>query len=103
MANAGDEEFLDGLAAAYGVKIKKQPCIRVTTPDLGEHMGISASDYENWTKERVELSGKQIYVVYQRNREERNLLGIDYGALYWKCEEESLDNEPCRAYRRGGI
>ncbi len=80
MANAGDEEFLDGLAAAYGVKIKKQPCIRVTTPDLGEHMGISASDYENWTKERVELSGKQIYVVYQRNREERNLLGIDYGA-----------------------
>ena len=80
MANAGDEEFLDGLAAAYGVKIKTQPCIRVTTPDLGEHMGISASDYENWTKERVELSGKQIYVVYQRNREERNLLGIDYGA-----------------------
>lgn len=80
MANAGDEEFLDGLAAAYGVKIKTQPCIRVTTPDLGEHMGISASDYESWTKERIELSGKQIYVVYQRNREERNLLGIDYGA-----------------------
>ncbi len=80
MANAEDEAFLDGLCASYGVKIRTQPCVRVTTPDLGEHMGISASDYENWTKEKAELSGKEIYVVYQRNREERNLLGIDYGA-----------------------
>lgn len=80
MANAEDAAFLDGLAATYGVKIRTQSCVRVTTPDFGEHMGISASDYESWTKEDVALSGKQIYVVYQRSREERNLLGIDYGA-----------------------
>lgn len=79
MGDSEDEEFISGLAGRYGVKIRRQPCIRVTTPDFGEHMGISASAYEDWTKEKVKLSGKQIYVVYQRNREERNLLGIDYG------------------------
>lgn len=80
MANEEDAAFIDSLEETYGVKVRTQPCVRVTTPDLGEHMGIAASDYEKWTKEKVALSGKEIYVVYQRNREARNLLGIDYGA-----------------------
>lgn len=79
MADAEDETFIDGLKTAYGIAAKTQPCVRVTTPDFGEHMGISASGYEDWTKEKVKLSKKEIYVVYQRNREMRNLLGIDYG------------------------
>lgn len=80
MADTGDEEFIEGLEKTYGIEARTQPCVRVTTPDFGEHMGISALDYERWTKEKVKLSGKEIYVVYQRNREMRNLLGIDYGA-----------------------
>lgn len=80
MANEEDIPFIDGLRDTYGTEIWTQPCVRVTTPDFGEHMGISASDYERWTKETISLFGKEIYVVYQRNRAERNLLGIDYGA-----------------------
>lgn len=79
MANEGDEAFIHGLEEAYEAKITLQPCVRVTTPDLGEHMGISASGYHALTKKHVKLKGKQVYTVYQRNREERNLLGIDYG------------------------
>lgn len=79
MADAEDEPFIEDLKAAYGIEVRTQPCVRVTTPDFGEHMGICASDYEDWTKEKVKLSGKEIYVVYQRNREMRNLLGIDFG------------------------
>lgn len=94
MANTEDEPFIDGLSEEHKVEITRQPCIRVTAPDFGEHMGISASDYEKWTGEKLSLSGKQICVVYQRNREERNLLGIDYGAgrprLYIGCARRSL-------------
>ncbi len=80
MADEEDALFISGLIKSYGISVRTQPCVRVVTPDFGEHMGISASDYEKWTKERVDLSGKQVYLVYQKNREDRSLLGIDYGA-----------------------
>lgn len=51
----------------------------MTTTDQGEHMGISASAYEKWTKESLDLKDNEIYVVYQRERSERNYLGIDFG------------------------
>lgn len=41
MANQEDEAFIDELEEAHGVKVTEQPCIRVTSGDLAEHMGIS--------------------------------------------------------------
>ncbi len=79
MGNEGDELFIQELEDTYGIGITKLPCVRVTTPDFGEHMGLSASEYEALTGAKQNLKDKEICVVYQRNREERNLLGIDYG------------------------
>lgn len=79
MASDKDIAFIDELKQKYEIKVKKQPCIRVTTTDQGEHMGISASAYEKWTKESLDLKDNEIYVVYQRERSERNYLGIDFG------------------------
>lgn len=79
MANDSDTQFLQKIRADYGIRIQTVPCVRVTTPDFGEHMGIGESEYQAWTKKPIKLSGKEIHVVYQRNREERNMLGIDYG------------------------
>ena len=42
MASDKDIAFIDELKQKYEIKVKKQPCIRVTTTDQGEHMGISA-------------------------------------------------------------
>lgn len=60
------------------VMIREQEII-LTVTDQGEHMGISASAYEKWTKESLDLKDNEIYVVYQRERSERNYLGIDFG------------------------
>lgn len=80
MANDTDADFIRELEETYGIELISQRCVRVTTPDFGEHMGIPASAYEAMAGEKVDLEGQEIYVVYQRNREERNLLGIDYGS-----------------------
>lgn len=66
MASDKDIAFIDELKQKYEIKVKKQPCIRVTTTDQGEHMGISASAYEKWTKESLDLKDNEIYVVYQK-------------------------------------
>lgn len=79
MANQGDEEFIHGLEEKYGAEVKEQPCIRVSTGDMGEHMGISASAYEAWTGEKIQLKDDEVHVVYQRNRSDYSSLGIDYG------------------------
>ena len=78
MASDKDIAFIDELKQKYEIKVKKQPCIRVTTTDQGEHMGISASAYEKWTKESLDLKDNEIFVVYQRERFERNKVGIGY-------------------------
>lgn len=80
MANSGDGAFLESLTEKYNVKVETRPCIRVATADFGEHIGISASEYEKWTGKRVELEDKEIYVVYQRDREELGTIGIDFGS-----------------------
>lgn len=53
--------------------------IRVTAGDYGEHTGISASEYQRLTGEKLKLHDHEIYVVYQRNKAEYGTLGIDYG------------------------
>ena len=58
--------YIHELKQKYEIKVKKQPCIRVTTTDQGEHMGISASAYEKWTKESLDLKDNEIYVVYRK-------------------------------------
>ena len=78
-ADQADNDFLDTLREKYGAVIQTKPCIRVCTADFGEHTGISLSTYEEWTKEKRNLSGKEIHVVYQRDRGERGMIGIDYG------------------------
>ena len=42
-------------------------------------MGISVSEYQKWTGQTKELSEEEIFIVYQRERKQRNELGIDYG------------------------
>ena len=78
MANTDDEEFLNHLTDDEGVQLRKVPCARVTTTDIAEHMGISASTYEKWTGKSLDLKGNEIFVVYQRERFERNKVGIGY-------------------------
>lgn len=78
LANQDDEEFLNTLEGKYGVEIETHPCMRVTGPDFGEHTGISESEFEKWTGKQLELSDKEIYVIYQRERSERDRLGLDY-------------------------
>ena len=78
MANTDDEEFLNHLTDDEGVQLRKVPCARVTTTDIAEHMGISASTYEKWTGKSLDLKDNEIFVVYQRERFERNKVGIGY-------------------------
>lgn len=77
--NQGDEAFLKELQETYGIEYRMVPCIRVTTGDYGEHMGISVSEYERLTGKKIKLSDKELYVVYQRDRSETGETGIDYG------------------------
>lgn len=79
MAEKKDETFINSIEDKYACTIQKRDCIRVTTPDFGEHVGISASEYQKWTGQTKELLGEEIFIVYQRERKQRNELGIDYG------------------------
>lgn len=79
MADRKDEEFVGSLEETYDIDVKMQPCIRVTTPDVAEHMGISEKDYEAWTGKSLNLKESDVHVVYQRERSGRNDLGIDFG------------------------
>lgn len=67
------------LEKKYGIEVKCIPDIRVTSGDYGEHTGISASEYQKLTGEKLKLHNHEIYVVYQRNKAEYGTLGIDYG------------------------
>ena len=78
MANNDDEEFLNHLTDDEGVELRKVPCARVTTTDIAEHMGIPASTYEKWTGKSLDLKDNEIFVVYQRERFERNKVGFGY-------------------------
>ena len=80
LANQEDQGFIEALKEQYELKVEEQPCIRVTTGDTGEQIGISASYYEKWTGKRIDLKDKEIYVVYQRERGEMNFPGIDHNS-----------------------
>ncbi len=94
MANKEDRGFLEHLEREHGAVIKEQPCFRVATGDFAEQMAISASAYEAWTNRHLDLEGREIYVVYQRDRADRNSLGIDYNTetpdLYIGCAKNDL-------------
>ena len=100
-AHKEDTPFLDELEEKYGAEITQQPSIRVSTPDFGVHMGISASAFQELTGEKAKLKGKQIYVIYQREHASWNSLGMDYGAAapqitYGKTGSLPLDKyTPC--------
>ena len=80
LANQEDTGYLDQLAEKYGVEIESYPCIRVTTADEAEQTGIPVSVYEKLTGEELELEGEDVFVVHQRERSERDRLGIDFGS-----------------------
>lgn len=79
--NEGDEDFLNELKETYGICYQTIPCIRVTTGDHGEHMGISAAEYKKLAGKQISLSDEEIYIVYQSDRSERGTVGIDYDDL----------------------
>ena len=80
LANHEDEDFLEQIKEKYSTDVVSYPCIRVTTPDEAEQTGISASVYEEMTGEEITLSGEEILIVHQRERSERDMLGIDFGS-----------------------
>lgn len=79
MANQGDEEFLEQIQDKYGAQIHTYPCIRVTTADEAEQTGIPESVYTEMTGEELGLTGEDIFIVHQRERSERDRLGMDFG------------------------
>lgn len=80
LTDDGSAPFFESLKETYGVEMKEMSCIDLTTPDFGEQIGISASEYEKLTGESIELEWKEIHIVYQRERAFRNSEGIDYGS-----------------------
>jgi len=80
LANQEDTDFLNDLRAKYDVKIMEYPCIRVTAADEAEHTGISESVYEELSGEEITLADEEIVIVHQRERSERDMLGIDLGS-----------------------
>lgn len=80
LANQEDTDFLEQLKTKYNVKVDTYPCIRVTAADEAEHTGISESVYEELTGEEISLSDEEILIVHQRERSERDMLGVDLGS-----------------------
>lgn len=80
LANQEDTEFLEMIKETYHADVMSYPCIRVTTPDEAEQTGISETVYKKLTGEDLSLSGEEIYIVHQRERSERDMLGIDFGS-----------------------
>ena len=80
LANQEDESFLEEIKGKYGAEVVSYPCIRVTTADMAEHTAIPESVYEELTGEEITLSGEEILIVHQRERSERDMLGIDLGS-----------------------
>jgi len=80
LANGEDKEFLAQFETEYRAEIISFPCIRITTPDEAEQTGISESSYRVLTGQELNLKGEEIHIVYQRERSERNRLGIDFGS-----------------------
>lgn len=79
MTDVDSRGFLEDLKEEFDLDIEKQPCIYLTTPDAYEHVGISQTDYEKLTGDKIELEGNEVGINYQKRREDRNAVGIDYG------------------------
>lgn len=80
MANQEDADFLEQIKEKYGAEVASYPCIRVTAADEAEHTGIPESVYEKLTGEDITLTGEEILIVHQRERSERDMLGVDFGS-----------------------
>ena len=80
LANQEDADFLGQIKEKYGAEISSYPCIRVTTADEAEHTGIPESVYEELTGKEITLLGEEILIVHQRERSERDMLGVDLGS-----------------------
>lgn len=79
MANDNDQAFINELETNDGVEVETKPCIRVTTADQGEQIGISESIFKEWTGKDIQLKEDEIYVVYQREKEAMDGIGTDFG------------------------
>ena len=80
LANQDDTDFLAEVREKYGAEVSSYPCIRVTTADKAEQTGISESVYEELTGNEISLDEEEIFIVNQRERSERDRLGIDLGS-----------------------
>lgn len=61
-AQEKDQEFTEEIIKAHQGEVKMIPMIRLTTFYDAEHIGVSASDYEELTGKKVALSGQEIVV-----------------------------------------
>ncbi len=95
--------LLENLKKEHDIEVITQECIYLTTPDFYEHIGISATEYENLTGEKVELLNYEVAVHYQRKRDERNSMGIDYGSRRPRIYVGSSAAELWIETGRGGI
>lgn len=81
-ANEKDRLFIKKISEKYDVQTELIPCIRVTSGNCAEHIGISATEYKRLTGENVALKNKEIYIVYQWDRSEYGTIGVDFGKLH---------------------
>ena len=81
-ANEKDRLFIKKISEKYDVQTELIPCIRVTSGNCAEHIGISAAEYKRLTGENVALKNKEIYIVYQWDRSEYGTIGVDFGKLH---------------------
>ena len=61
-AQKKDQDFTEEIIEAHQGEVKMIPMIRLTTFYDAEHIGVSASDYEELTGKKVALSGQEIVV-----------------------------------------
>lgn len=80
MAQEKDKEYSDELAEKYHGTVTYLPMLRVTTYWGAEHIGISASDYEELTGTELNLKNREIAVGIEDReyKKEKKVCGEEY-------------------------
>lgn len=81
IARETDDEYAKELAEKYGGELKSFPMVRAVTFYGAQHIGISASSYEELTGKKYDLEGREIVIEIEDS---------DYG------EEEEITDEEYR-------
>ncbi|MDD3140906.1 MAG: hypothetical protein PHX08_18310, partial [Lachnospiraceae bacterium] len=79
MADEEDKVLLADLQQKYAITYEQVPIIRVTTAEYGENIGMSEREFYKWSGQDISLKGRDIYIIYQRNEQAGNTIGISWG------------------------